>query len=120
MTLEVSGRAAWPALPLEHWQATRDTLQLLTQIVGKVRLARTPLMSHWWNVPLYVTARGLSTSLMPAAGRGFQVDFDFIDQFVTALKAEMPNTLLQWEDFAMPHARPILDRYRDEHRLAAS
>jgi hypothetical protein len=67
----------WPALPVAEWQATRDTLQLWTQIVGKVRMARTPLMSHWWNVPLYVTARGLSTSMIPAGGRGFQIDFDF-------------------------------------------
>jgi hypothetical protein len=71
--------AAWPALPLSEWQDTRDTLHLWTQIVGKVRLARTPLMSHWWNVPLYVSARGLSTSLIPADERGFQIDFDFLD-----------------------------------------
>ena len=69
----------WPALPMAEWQATRDTLQLWTQIVGKVRMVRTPMMSHWWNVPLYVTARGLSTSMIPAGGRGFQIDFDFID-----------------------------------------
>ncbi|MGZ4772639.1 MAG: DUF5996 family protein [Ilumatobacteraceae bacterium] len=53
-------------------------MQLWTQIVGKTRLARTPLMCHWWNVPLYVTARGLTTSMMPADGRGFQIDFDFL------------------------------------------
>ncbi|MGZ4793725.1 MAG: DUF5996 family protein [Ilumatobacteraceae bacterium] len=69
---------AWPALPVAEWQATRDTLQLWTQIVGKIRLARTPLMSHWWNVPLYVTARGLTTSMMPGNGGGFQIDFDFL------------------------------------------
>jgi Family of unknown function (DUF5996) len=68
----------WPALPVAEWQATRDTLQLWTQIVGKVRLANDPLANHWWNVPLYVTARGLTTSLMPhASGRSFQIDFDF-------------------------------------------
>ena len=69
---------AWPALPVAEWQATRDTLQLWTQIVGKIRLARTPMICHWWNVPLYVTARGLTTSMMPADGRGFQIDFDFL------------------------------------------
>jgi hypothetical protein len=68
----------WPALPVAEWQATRDTLQLWTQIVGKVRLANDPLANHWWNVPLYVTARGLTTSLMPhTSGRSFQIDFDF-------------------------------------------
>jgi hypothetical protein len=71
---------AWPSLPVSEWHATRDTLQLWTQIVGKIRLAHSPLLNHWWNVPLYVTARGLTTSLMWSAdGRGFQIDFDFVD-----------------------------------------
>lgn len=70
--------SAWPALPLAEWEATRHTLQLWTQVVGKVRLAHSPLLNHWWNVPLYVTARGLTTSLMwTGDGRGFQIDFDF-------------------------------------------
>jgi hypothetical protein len=68
----------WPALPVAAWQDTRDTLQLYTQVVGKVRLANEPLRNHWWNVPLYVTARGLTTSLMPhRTGPSFQIDFDF-------------------------------------------
>ena len=75
----------WPALPVAEWKDSRDTLQLWTQIVGKIRMVRTPLMSHWWNVPLYVTARGLTTSLIPAGGRAFQIDFDFLDhQLVVA------------------------------------
>jgi Family of unknown function (DUF5996) len=62
-----------------EWHATRDTLQLWTQIIGKIRLAHSPLLNHWWNVPLYVTARGLTTSLMWSSdGRGFQIDFDFL------------------------------------------
>lgn len=70
----------WPRLPVvADWQETRDTLHLWTQIVGKVRLARTPLVSHWWNVPLTVTARGLSTGLIPTDSGGFQIDFDFVD-----------------------------------------
>ena len=69
----------WPSLPIEEWAPTRDTLQLWTQIVGKIRLAHSPLLNHWWNVPLYVSARGLTTSLMwTADGRGFQIDFDFV------------------------------------------
>jgi hypothetical protein len=69
----------WPALPLADWQDTRDTLQLYTQVVGKVRMANTPLLNHWWNVPLYPTARGLTTSLMPhATGPSFQIDLDFL------------------------------------------
>lgn len=73
------GSSTWPALPLAQWAPTRDTLHLLTQIVGKVRLARTPTASHWWNVPLYVTARGLSTSLIPTRDGGFEIDLDFVD-----------------------------------------
>jgi hypothetical protein len=67
----------WPSLPVTEWAATRDTLQLWTQIVGKVRMANTPLINHWWNVTLYVTARGLTTSLIPhPRGPDFQIDFD--------------------------------------------
>jgi hypothetical protein len=72
----------WPALPIDEWKDTRDTLQLWLQIVGKVRMARTPLMSHWWNVTLYVTANGLTTSLIPADARAFQIDFDFLDHLL--------------------------------------
>lgn len=74
----MTSETAWPQLPLGDWAPTRDTLQLWTQVVGKVRMARTPLTNHWWNVPLYVSARGLTTSLIPADDRGFQVDFDFV------------------------------------------
>ena len=74
-----SSADAWPALPLNEWRATRDTLHMWTQIVGKVRMELTPLVNHWWNVPLYVTARGLTTSPIPYRDRDFQVDFDFID-----------------------------------------
>jgi hypothetical protein len=67
----------WPPLPLVEWRGTRDTLQLQLQIIGKVRLGNTPLINHWWNVPLYVTARGLTTSLMwHPGGEGFQIDMD--------------------------------------------
>src|SRR4051812_36819590 len=65
----------WPSILVADWQETRDTLQLYTQVVGKVRLANEPCSNHWWNVPLYVTARGLTTSLMPhRTGPAFQVD----------------------------------------------
>jgi hypothetical protein len=67
----------WPALPLGQWEKTRDTLHLWTQIVGKVRLALEPWVNHSWHVPLYVNARGLTTSLMPAGGGGLEIQFDF-------------------------------------------
>jgi hypothetical protein len=70
---------AWPAIPVSAWQDSRDTLQLWTQIVGKVRMVNTPLVNHWWNVPLYVTDRGLATSLIPRIDGGFEIAFDFVD-----------------------------------------
>jgi hypothetical protein len=72
------GQADWPALPYAEWEATRDTVHIWTQIVGKTRLALTPLENHWWNVPLYVTPRGLTTSAIPYGPGAFSVDFDFI------------------------------------------
>ena len=69
----------WPLLPLEQWEETCNTLQLWTQIVGKTRLALAPMQNHWWQVVLYVTARGLGTSPIPHAERTFEVDFDFVD-----------------------------------------
>jgi hypothetical protein len=69
----------WPVLAVADWVDTRDTLHLWTQIVGKIRLARTPLVNHWWNSTLYVTATGLTTTAIPAeGGRSFQFDFDFV------------------------------------------
>lgn len=70
---------AWPELPLAEWADTCATLHLWTQIVGKIRLAHAPLINHWWQVPLYVTSRGLTTSTIPYGSRAFQIDFDFID-----------------------------------------
>src|SRR6185369_7717171 len=69
----------WPALPLEEWKDTCATLHMWTQIVGKIRLEQTPLVNHWWNVPLYVSARGLTTSPMAYQDRIFEIEFDFID-----------------------------------------
>jgi hypothetical protein len=69
----------WPALPLEEWKDTCATLHMWTQIVGKIRLAQTPLVNHWWNVPLYVSARGLTTTAMPYGEIFFEMEFDFID-----------------------------------------
>jgi hypothetical protein len=68
----------WPALPQAAWSESCATLQLWTQIVGKVRLALTPAINHTWNVPLYPTVRGLTTSPMPHGNRSLQIDFDFI------------------------------------------
>jgi hypothetical protein len=71
---------AWPSLPLEAWSDTCATLHLWLQIVGKIRLARTPWVNHSWHVTLYLTPRGLTTSPIAYGTRTFQIDFDFVDQ----------------------------------------
>lgn len=67
----------WPDIPFEQWSETAATLHMWTQIVGKIRLAGTPWTNHSWHVPLYVTARGLDTSLIPYDGKAFSMEFDF-------------------------------------------
>ena len=79
LTASTASSEIWPALPLEAWRPTYHNLHMWTQIVGKVRLALTPKTNHWWNVPLYVTARGLTTSPIPYGKDAFEVQLDFID-----------------------------------------
>jgi hypothetical protein len=74
-----SDEDSWPRLDYRRGRDSCTTLHLWTQVVGKVRLALAPPVNHWWHVPLYLTARGLTTSPMPYGGRAFQIDFDFID-----------------------------------------
>jgi hypothetical protein len=73
---------AWPELPYPEWRDTCTTLHLWLQIVGKVRLALTPWLNHSWHATFYVTARGLTTSPIPYGERVFEIEFDFIDQFL--------------------------------------
>ncbi|HKV28462.1 MAG TPA: DUF5996 family protein, partial [Candidatus Acidoferrales bacterium] len=72
----------WPALPLKEWEATRATLHMWTQMAGKVRLALTPLVNHWWNTTLYVNSRGLSTSAIPYGKGDFEIQFDFLQHIL--------------------------------------
>ncbi|QRM28534.1 DUF5996 family protein [Microvirga sp. VF16] len=76
------GDASWPELPYPAWRDTAATLQLWTQIVGKIRLSLTPWLNHGWQVPLYVTARGLSTSTIPAGHEILEIHFDFISHLL--------------------------------------
>jgi Family of unknown function (DUF5996) len=69
----------WPGLPYGEWRETLATLHMWTQVVGKVRLAQSPYVNHWWQVPLYVTPSGLTTSPVPYGPRTFQIDFDLVD-----------------------------------------
>jgi hypothetical protein len=88
----------WPALPLAEWEKTYATLHMWSQIVGKVRLALTPVVNHWWNVTLYLTPRGLTTSVMHYQDKALEIQFDFIkhqlifncDNGVTAAMALVP------------------------------
>jgi hypothetical protein len=72
------GPRDWPALAYADWADTAATLHMWTQVVGKVRMALTPAVNHWWHVPLYVSARGITTSPMPSGGRTVEIAFDFI------------------------------------------
>src|SRR5262245_429892 len=78
MTRTEAKEEIWPALPLDQWQNACDTLHMWTQIVGKTRLELTPMMNQWWQVPLYVTPRGPTTSPIPYDERIFDAEFDFI------------------------------------------
>jgi hypothetical protein len=69
----------WPELPLAEWVGTRDTLHMCTQVVGKVKLALAPAQNHWWQVPLYVTPRGLTTGSVPYGERALELAFDLVD-----------------------------------------
>lgn len=72
-----AGRARWPEIPVEGWRQTRDTLHLYTQVVGKVVLAHSPAINHWWNTTLRIDARGFTTVLVPhPGGASFQIRFD--------------------------------------------
>ncbi|MDF2765780.1 MAG: hypothetical protein K0S81_2774 [Rhodospirillales bacterium] len=108
-----STSADWPGLPLSEWDDTRATLHLWTQIVGKVRLAQAPLINHWWQVPLYVTARGLTTSAMPYGAHSFQMEFDFIDHqlLIATSRGQIERIALQPSSVADFH-REVMARLR--------
>ncbi len=104
----------WPALPLNSWNDTYATLHLWTQIVGKVRLHLTPIVNHWWNVTLYVTARGLTTSRIPYGERAFDLCFDFLQH---QLVLETSDGLLR----ALPLGpRPVAEFYGEFMELLRS
>ncbi|HWC76958.1 MAG TPA: DUF5996 family protein, partial [Blastocatellia bacterium] len=79
MSRQASQSEQWPSLPFEEWKDTYATLHMWTQVVGKIRLIETPWINHSWGVTLYVTARGLTTSIIPHPTIAFQIDFDFVD-----------------------------------------
>jgi hypothetical protein len=88
---------AWPNLPFNDWRPTCDTLHMWTQIVGKVRLALAPHVNHWWQVPLYVSARGLTTTAIPYEDRSFEIEFDFIDHVLAIRMSEDATKTIRLE-----------------------
>jgi hypothetical protein len=98
---------AWPALPLAEWESTRATLHMWTQIAGKVRLALSPRVNHWWQVPLYVSARGLTTSAIPYEGQVFEIEFDFGDGNAEIRKSDRETVRVGL------YPRSVADFYRE-------
>lgn len=96
-----------PPLPLDEWEPTKNTLHLYLQIIGKVRLKLTPRVNHWWHIPYYLSARGLTTSPIPYAKGTFEVEFDFIDHQVhfTTSNGERRDLALS--------PRPVAEFYRE-------
>ncbi|MFB3815625.1 MAG: DUF5996 family protein [Terriglobales bacterium] len=105
--LTLDSTESWPPLALDEWQPTCDTLHMWTQIVGKVRMALTPPVNHFWHVPLYVTPRGLTTSPVPFGGETFEISFDFLAH---ALVIEASNNDTHLIELA---PRTVADFYRE-------
>ena len=102
-----SASPPWPRLDHEAWKTSCATLHLWTQIVGKIRLAQTPWTNHSWHVPLYVTARGLTTSPIPCGARTFQIDFDFIEHLLLIQASDGATRTIPLK------ARSVADFYRE-------
>src|ERR1700682_4863947 len=98
---------AWPELPLEAWQESYDTLHMWTQIVGKIRKTLTPLVNHWWNVTLYVTPRGLTTSAIPYGSRMFDMEFDFLQHRLVIRSGDGATRAIELKP------RTVADFYRE-------
>jgi hypothetical protein len=97
----------WPSLPLHQWRDSCSTLHMWMQIVGKTRLAFSPMLNHWWQATFYVTARGLTTSPIPYGERLFELEFDFIDHALHLRTSDGATRSLALT------ARPVADFYRE-------
>lgn len=106
---------AFEPLPLEAWRATKDTLHLYAQIVGKIRMSMFPPMNHWWHVTLYISTRGLTTRPIPYHAGTFEIDFDFIDHVL-----RINTSLGTSAEFALHHGLSVADFYAAIiHQLSA-
>lgn len=102
----------WRPLPLEGWETTRATLHMWTQIVGKVRLALSPHVNHWWETPLYVSARGLTTTPIPYGERVFEIEFDFVSHNLDIRGSDRATK------FVPLYPRSVADFYRENYGSA--
>src|SRR5436309_11464570 len=98
---------AWPNLPWSEWRDTCATLQMWTRVVGKIRLALSPHVNHWWQTPLYVTPRGLTTSSLPYRDRMFEIEFDFLDHNLAIRDSSRATK------FVPLYPRSVADFYRE-------
>ena len=101
MLENINASCAWPELAWEQWKDTQATLHMFTQIVGKTRLALTPLKNHWWNVPLYVSARGLTTSAIPWRGGELEIEFDLRQHVLEVRGGSESNVVLPLQDLSV-------------------
>ncbi|MFE2985822.1 DUF5996 family protein [Streptomyces sp. NPDC059262] len=100
-------RTMWPQLRVADWTETRDTLHMWTQIVGKIRLAHAPLVNHWWQVTLYVSPRGLTTSAIPYRAGVFDIEFDLLDHLLRMRSSNGTHRTVALEP------KPVADFYRE-------
>jgi hypothetical protein len=106
MASESGAGYVFPPLPLEEWEESKETLHRYAQIVGKVRLARSPFRNHWWHVPLYVTTRGLTTSPIPDKHITFEISFDLMDNRLVVSTSEGEGFAFAMDDL------PVAEFYR--------
>src|SRR5256886_8410328 len=103
-----------PQLHLDDWRATKDTLHLYSQILGKIRLATTAPRNHWWNAPLYLDVRGLTTRRLHHRGTTFAVNIDFVDHAVLVRTADGRD-----RSFELGHGMPVADFDARLHAILA-
>jgi hypothetical protein len=112
--LNAPNELVWPDLKWTDWSDTADTLHMWTQIVGKTRLALSPMQAHWWNVPLYVSARGLNTSAMPYGNEMLEIEFDFVSHDLRFRLSSGPR-------LSMPlHPQSVASFYEEYFRCLAA
>jgi hypothetical protein len=97
----------FPSLSLDAWQATNTSLHMYMQIVGKIQLALSPMMNHWWHATLKLSSRGMTTSSMPYGHEAIQIDFDFIDHLLYIQSSSGETRIIPLA------ARPVADFYHD-------